>query len=134
MIEERCEVLTRFFMDCAYHDQVTVRKYGKKGFRLFVSFFDTTFHINTFLDLMNLLSTPSLKKKKALLSDYAVEGLLGLCSVLIDVLPSVFLVTEYEAYWQVFEKFLGHSASSVRQVFLRIIFLLPSLFEITCMG
>ena len=54
-------------------------------------------------------STPSL------LPDYESEGLIGLLVALIPLLPPSFLLRNWSLHWPVLDRYLAHTASTVRQ-------------------
>ena len=94
----------------AQNPQLSVRQNAIELFRTICKFLSPDDQIDLFIQTINNLSNNNSN------TDYSIEGLLRMCSMLINILPSSFLVTEWESYWPTFEIFLHHKASTVRQI------------------
>lgn len=111
---EQTQLLHSSLLSFVQHEQLSVRKESINLFRTLLTSYDTTTHQKLFQKIINQHKYKT--NNNSILSDYAIEGSLRLCTLLIDILPSTFLVHEWHEYWPVIEVYLEHKASIVRQV------------------
>jgi hypothetical protein len=96
------------------HQQQTVREHATKAFISFLSRSDFAVIEKSFQALLEKLASNS--NTNHMLGAYEAEGFLNVAAILVNELPVAYVLAHWENHFPVFERYLAHRASSVRQV------------------
>jgi hypothetical protein len=100
------------------HGQLSVRENATRAFAAFLSRCPPNQTINAFSNVIDRLYTNFESSLKSERGSYLAEGLLGLCVILakLRLIPSKYMISNWNHIYSTLEGYLGHPASTVRQM------------------
>ena len=100
------------------HEQLSVRENATRAFAAFLSRCPAHQTINAFSDVIDRLHRSFQSSLRSERDAYLAEGLLGLCVILakLRLIPSNYMISNWDHIYSTLEGYLGHPASTVRQM------------------
>ena len=100
------------------HEQLSVRENATRAFAAFLSRCPAHQTINAFSDVIDRLHRNFQSSLQSERAAYLAEGLLGLCVILakLRLIPSNYMISNWDHIYLTLEGYLGHPASTVRQM------------------
>eukprot|EP00946_MAST-07B_sp_MAST-7B-sp1_P000729 g729.t1 len=113
-----CSAIHGVTFELIGHEQLSVRENATRAFAAFLSRSPPAQTINAFADVISRLEQSVNNHVGSERSAHRAEGLLGLCVILakLRLIPSDYMMSNWEIIFSTLEGYLGHQASTVRQM------------------